>query len=243
MNSIFSKFGIFLVFFLSFNQAYCQEEQIESPPKAKSSSYNNELGINAAVFSSAMGGNNSWYYYYYDLYDYSYYYYYPFFLGDYNQSTLSFKHYFDRVSIGVALGGNFSSNKQTDNDGDIYKVSYSMFNVRLGLEKQTAFGGRWQMYYGLGIATSQYISSVDYDDLNIGDFDYKIKYTTIDAGPVLGFRFRFGERFSVSADASIKATYQKSQYVSSGSGAGFSNSTGFNMNISPIRGLYFNYYF
>lgn len=246
MYSINSKIVVLLIALFSANLAFCQEEEVKKTPepepesKSKSSSQNNEIGVNVALFSSFFGGVNSWYYY--DYYDYGFY---PFLLGDYNQSAISYRHYFGDVSVGLALGGNYASNTDKLDGGNTYTYKYSMLNARLGLEKQVSFAGKWQLYYGIGISTSIYRGTSEYDFTSPFNADYltKTSFTTFNAGPVLGFRYRFGGRFSVSADASLNATYQSLVSITTGSSPSIDKSNGFNISISPIRGFFFNYYF
>lgn len=132
-------------------------------------------------------------------------YYYPYFPAYF----LAYRYRFAKWSIRSGIGGNFKNqvspsgyfSGSVNASDDTSKFSSLIF--RVGAERDFAIGKRWQAYGGVDM---KFVNSRDFrnHDYSNGGYLYghDDKGSSIQFGPVIGFRFLITPRLSISSEAS-----------------------------------------
>jgi hypothetical protein len=136
---------------------------------------------------------------------------------------ITYRYLLKKTNIRFGIGGAYFKNSVNGylvngEDKTFYNTSTNGF-VRVGYEFVSELSKKWQAFYGLDFRPS--IFNVDNQaQFSSGGYitGYKNKGTTYGISPLIGFRFRFNDRVSITTEASfsynIQYTSSQKTYIS-----------------------------
>ena len=97
------------------------------------------------------------------------------------------------------IGGSIQNSIDKDEFGVTeFETNNTIFDVRLGYERQIPFTGRWQAYFGWDVLFG--ISNLSGKSQG---FKSTENSTTLGTGPVVGFQFNINERFRIFTESNL----------------------------------------
>ncbi len=126
---------------------------------------------------------------------------------------LTYRYHFRQWNLRAAVGGELSQEDRPtpyDFGPATYASERTAFDLRVGVERFSELGRRWQAYYGLDIRTSWSHTVEDAMYWNGGYSNgLENKVSTVGVAPLMGVRFRVTPRFSLLTEASWALVWSK----------------------------------
>lgn len=165
----------------------------------KYKSYKNEFGVDATEFIKQFLNFDSQSSNYYTTVYY-----------------LTYRRHCKYGNIRAGFGGTYSDydiiTSSTDDTNKYHYNSYAV-NTRLGWEFSDNLSKRWQVFYGADIRASASYLKNDAPHWNGGYANgVETKTSRYSIVPLLGFRFRFNNRISISTETGYAINWQKESY-------------------------------
>jgi hypothetical protein len=118
---------------------------------------------------------------------------------------LTYRYHFRQWNLRAAIGGDVSREDRPtpyDFGPSTYASEKTAIDLRVGAERFSELGRRWQVYYGLDIRTSRSHTVEDAMYWNGGYSNgVENKVSTMGIAPIMGVRFRVTPRFSLLTEA------------------------------------------
>jgi len=127
---------------------------------------------------------------------------------------LTYRRHFKSGNIRAAIGCAFENKDQPayyEDDSNKYKSRSFSFDIRMGWEFISQLSKRWQIFYGLDFRPSYYYLEDDFVYLS-GSYatGKEIVNQQYGVAPLLGIRFKFSDRLSLTTEASFSVNYSNS---------------------------------
>ncbi len=121
---------------------------------------------------------------------------------------ISYRYHLGKSNIRAGIAASYSSVKtpgyMVNMEGSTFHNTVMSGSVRLGYEWYSTLSKRWQSFYGLDVVYARSIINQEAQYTNAGYVGgYKNNDVSYKTGPVLGFRFCFNQRLSLTTETSL----------------------------------------